>query len=104
MVRLALHEGSLALIKPVRSPSITVLRRDTTLVEDAGLSLSLDHDPEVRHQQCLLGVPMMGGKQHGYITSAFTKSHGGEKSTFFFFFFDQIGQLKSAGVQRASAM
>ena len=59
-----------------------VLGRDTTLGEDAGMSLGLDHDPEVRHQPCLLGVPMMGGKQHGYITSAFSRSHGGEKSTY----------------------
>ena len=48
------------LIKPVRSPSIIVLGRDTALGEDAGLSLGLDHDPKVRHQPCLLGVPMMG--------------------------------------------
>ena len=81
MVRLGWHEGSLALIKPVRSPSIIVLGHDTALGEDARLSLGLDHDPDVRHQPCLLGVPMMGGKQHGHITSAFSGSSGGEKST-----------------------
>ena len=69
------------LIKPVRSPSITVLGHDTALGEDVALSLGLDHDREVRHQLRLLRVPMMGGKQHGYITSAFLRSHGGEKST-----------------------
>ena len=47
-------------IKPVRSPSIIVLRCDTTLGEDAGLSLGLDHDPKVQHQSCLLVVPIMG--------------------------------------------
>ena len=56
------------------SPSIIVLGPDTALGVDVGLSLSLDHDPEVRHQPCLLGVPMMGRKQHGYITSAFSRS------------------------------
>ena len=71
----------MALIKPVRSPSSVVLGCDTTLREDAGLSLGLDHDREIRHQPCMLGFPMMGGKQHGYITSAFSRSHGGEKST-----------------------
>ena len=29
----------------------------------------------------VLGVPMMGGKQHGYITFAFSRYHRGEKST-----------------------
>ena len=65
----------------MRSPSIIILERDTALGEDAGLSLGLDHNTEVQHQPCLLGVTMMGGKQHGYITSAFSRSHGGEKST-----------------------
>ena len=57
-----------------------VLGRDTTLGEDVALSLGLDHD-EVRHQPRLLGVPMMRGKQHGYIASAFSRSHGEKKST-----------------------
>ena len=65
MIRLGYHEGSLALIKPVRSPSIIVLGRDTALGEDAGLSLSLDHDTKVQHQPCLLEVTMMGENNMG---------------------------------------
>ena len=38
MVHLGWHEGSLVLIKPVRSPSIIALERDTALGEDCPLA------------------------------------------------------------------